>query len=313
MMTRDYPLDIRTPSLYIPKIWRLEMANTFTIQDFFKRFPDDNACLKHLMEVRYGKTLECPRCGKEGAFSRLKKMPAYACAWCGHHIHPMAGTPFERSHTALQKWFYAMYLFTTSRHGVPAKELQRQLSVTYKTAWRMGHEIRKYMAKVDGDGGLSGHIEVDETYVGGRRKGGKKHGITGRGAKKTVVFGMVERGGDIITRVVKNASRKSLLPHIVENVMEGSLISSDEWMSYKPLKSLGYKHRSVNHAAEQWVDGIVHTNTLEGFWSQIKRSIRGTHIHVSRKHLAKYLGEFEYRWNLRKRPEIMFARLLLSF
>lgn len=289
------------------------MTKTFTIQDFFKRFPDDDVCLDHLMEVRYGKAFQCPKCRRESRFTRLSKLPAYACQWCGHHIHPMAGTPFERSHTPLQKWFYAMYLFTTSRHGVPAKELQRQLSVTYKTAWRMGHEIRKYMGHVDGDGGLSGHVEVDETYVGGRRKGGKKHGVTGRGAKKAVVFGMAERDGDIITRVVDNASRRALLPHIVEKVLPGSLISSDEWMSYKPLKSLGYKHRSVNHAAEQWVDGITHTNTLEGFWSQIKRSIRGTHIHVSRKHLAKYLGEFEYRWNMRKRPEVMFARLLLSF
>lgn len=133
------------------------MAKMFTVQDFFKRFPDDEACLNHLMQIRFGKTLACPKCGKHGKFSRIKKLPAYQCAWCGHHIHPMVGTPFERSTTPLQKWFYAMYLFTTSRHGVPAKELQRQLSVTYKTAWRMGHEIRKYLGKVDGDDGLSGH------------------------------------------------------------------------------------------------------------------------------------------------------------
>ena len=131
------------------------MTKTFTVQDFFKRFPDDAACLDHLMKLRYGETLDCPKCGKHGHFTRIHKMPAYACPWCGNHIHPMAGTPFERSHTALQSWFYAMYLFTTTRHGVPAKELQRQLGVTYKTAWRMGHEIRKYMAEVDGDDGLS--------------------------------------------------------------------------------------------------------------------------------------------------------------
>lgn len=289
------------------------MAKSFNVQDFFKRFPTDDACLDHLMKVRYGQPVECPKCHKVGTFARLSKMPAYSCPWCGHHIHPMAGTPFARSHTPLQKWFYAMYLFTTSRHGVPAKELQRQLSVTYKTAWRIGHEIRKYMGAVDGDGGLSGHIEVDETYIGGRRVGGKKHGITGRGAKKAIVFGMVERDGEIITRYVLNASRAALLPHIRENVLEGSLISSDEFMTYKPLKRLGYKHRTVNHAADQWVDGITHTNTIEGFWSMLKRSIRGTHVHVSRKHLSKYLAEFEYRWNMRKRPEAMFARLLLSF
>lgn len=120
------------------------MAYTFTINDFFSRFKDDSSCLDHLMQVRYGESIDCPKCGKRGKFSRIKKLPAYQCAWCGHHIHPMSGTPFEHSRTPLQKWFYAMYLFTTSRHGVPAKELQRQLGVTYKCAWRMGHEIRKY-------------------------------------------------------------------------------------------------------------------------------------------------------------------------
>ena len=114
----------------------------------------------------------------------------------------MAGTPFERSRTPLQKWFYAMYLFTTSRHGVPAKELQRQLGVTYKTAWRMGHEIRKYMARVDGDDGLSGHVEIDETYVGGRRRGKPGHPSIG----KAVVFGMVERGGDVMAYVIDKAT-----------------------------------------------------------------------------------------------------------
>ena len=123
----------------------------FTVTQFFKRFADDDSCLEHLMVIRYGESLDCPKCGRYGKFSRIRKVPAYQCAWCGHHIHPMVGTPFEGSHTPLQKWFYAMYLFTTSRHGVPAKELQRQLGVTYKTAWRMGHEIRKYMGEVDGD------------------------------------------------------------------------------------------------------------------------------------------------------------------
>src|SRR3970040_1939662 len=157
----------------------------FTVLKFMKRFPDDESCLDHLMSVRVCDSITCPKCNQESKFHRIKKIPAYACQFCGHHIHPMAGTPYERSSTPLQKWFYAMYLFTTSRHGVPAKELQRQLGITYKTAWRMGHELRKYMAQVDGDDPLEGHIEVDETMIGGRRKGGKR----GRGAPgKTVVF-----------------------------------------------------------------------------------------------------------------------------
>jgi transposase-like protein len=280
-----------------------------TIKEFFEKFPTDDACLAHLMKVRYGESLDCPRCKRTGKFYRIRKIPAYECQWCGHHLHPMAGTPFQDSHTPLQKWFYAMYLFTTSRHGVPAKELQRQLGLTYKTAWRMAHEIRKYMGQVDGDNGLSGHVEADETFVGGRRKG-----IRGRGAAgKTVVFGMVERGGDVMTKIVKNAKRKTLYPLIEKAIKKGSTISTDEFRSYGTLGKQGYTHGTVEHGAKQYVNGIHHVNSLEGFWSQIKRSIKGTHIHVSKKHLAKYLGEFEFRYNMRAIPYLMFDRLLTAF
>ena len=286
------------------------MANTFSVKDFFRRFSDDDACLDHLMKIRFGETLDCPKCGKHGKFHRLRKERAYSCGWCGHHIHPMKNTPFERSRTPLQKWFYAMYLFTTSRHGVPAKELQRQLSVTYKTAWRMGHELRKYMGKVDGDWPLDGHVEADETMIGGKRSGGKR----GRGAPgKTVVFGMMERDGEVVTRVVPNVKRKTLEAHILENIKAGSRISTDELKSYAALARHGYKHGAVNHSADEWVNGDTHVNSLEGYWSRLKNSIKGTHIHVSAKHLPKYLGEFEFRFNLRRHPEAMFARLLLSF
>jgi transposase-like protein len=221
----------------------------------------------------------------------------------------MVGTPFERSRTPLQKWFYAMYLFTTSRHGVPAKELQRQLGITYKTAWRMAHEIRKYMTRVDGDDGLSGHVEADETFVGGRHRG-----IRGRGAKgKAVVFGMVERDGDVMTKVVKKTTKTILQGLIKSNVKIGSTISTDEFRSYNRLSEQGYIHGCVQHELKKYVNGIHHTNTLEGFWSQIKRSIKGTHVHVSRKHLPKYLGEFEFRYNMRATPSLMFSRLLKAF
>ncbi len=287
------------------------MAKNFTVTEFFKRFPDDATCLDHLMAVRYGGELDCPKCGKRGKFHRLRKLPAYVCQWCGHHIHPMAGTPFERSKTPLQKWFYAMYLFTTSRHGVPAKELQRQLGVTYKTAWRMGHEIRKYMTGVDGDSGtFGGHVELDETAVGGRKRrsrGGDPY------RDKTIVFGILERGGDVQTYIIKKRSRKSVEPHIFKHVPKSATVSTDEAPCYRYLPLAGYKHGAVCHEAEEWVRGIHHTNSIEGFWSRLKNSIQGTHVHVSKKHLAKYLGEFEYRYNMRANPSLMFDRLLESF
>ena len=286
------------------------MSKQFTVTDFFKRFPDDDTCLDHLMSIRFGFELDCPKCSKHGKFSRIKKQPAFQCAWCGHHIHPMAGTPFERSRTPLQKWFYAMYLFTTTRHGVSGKELQRQLGVTYKCAWRMGHKIRKFMASTDGDGPLSGHVEIDEAYIGGVDD---NTGRPGKDSNKTGVLGMVERDGDIMTHVIPNVKTKTLMPLITENVEQGSTISTDELRTYSNLRKYGYKHGSVRHSIQQWKNGIHHTNSIEGFWSQLKRSINGTHVHVSRKHLPKYLGEFEYRYNMRGNPEAMFSRLLLSF
>ena len=287
----------------------------FTVLEFMNRFPGDDVCLDHLMKVRFGDTSTCPKCGRETKFHRIKKRPVFECQWCGHQISPMAGTPFEKSRTPLQKWFYAMYLFTTSRHGVPAKELQRQLGVTYKCAWRMGHEIRKYMTDVDGDGQYGGAamVEMDETFMGGRKR--DKDYLSERGNPqegKTIVFGMVEREGLIQTHVIKKRTRKAIQKHI-KKVVQGSFVSTDEAPIYKYLTKAGYLHGTVCHQDGEYVKGFLHTNTIEGFWSRLKNSIRGTHIHVSPKWLPNYLGEFEYRYNMRKSPKWMFERLLGAF
>lgn len=138
-----------------------------TIQQFFQQFPNDDACLEHIFNVRFGQGHVCPKCERSAKWYKTKDVRSYSCQWCGHHIHPTVGTPFEDSRTSLQLWFYAIYLFTTTRSGVSAKELQRQLGVTYKCAWRMGHKIREHMGFVDGDDKLDGEIEADETYIGG--------------------------------------------------------------------------------------------------------------------------------------------------
>lgn len=279
-----------------------------TVIDFMKQFPDDDACLGYLMEKNYGKTMDCPKCGKHGKFHRVRNHPVYECAWCAHAISPMAGTIFHRSHTPLQKWFYAIYLFTTSRHGVAAKELQRQLGVSYPTAFRMAHIIRDYMARADGEWPLGGAVEADETYVGGKVKG-KGRGYRGN---KAVLFGMMERGGEVMTKVVPNVRKKTLQPIIKKNVKSDSTIHTDELKSYNGLEKAGYDHDTVNHGAGEYVDGDCHVNGMEGFWARLKLSIRGTHVHVSGKHLSKYAKEFEYRYNRRKRPERMFDELILG-
>lgn len=284
-----------------------------TVRQFFARFPDDEACLNHIMEVRFGLRHTCRACGVESTFHKLKNRRAFSCAQCGDHLYPTAGTVFEDTRTPLQLWFYAVYLFVTTRHGVSGKELERALGVTYKTAWRMGQHIRILMAKADGFELLKGHVELDETYVGGKRSGGKR----GRGAPgKTVVFGMVEREGRITTEVVPNVKKATLREAVKRNLEPGSIVSTDELMSYGLLEKDGFKHGAVNHSAEEWTyydyrHGVTHhTNTVESFWRLFKVSVRSTHIHVSPKYMERYLGEFTFRSNHRAIKNAMFDLLI---
>jgi transposase-like protein len=282
---------------------------SISVRHFFRQFPTDEACLTHLFGVRFGQRFRCPKCGREAKWYRIKAERAYSCQWCGHHLHPTAGTPFEDSRTPLQFWFYAIYLFTTSRNGVAAKELERQLGVTYKTAWRMGHEIRKHMALVDGDAPLFGEVEIDETLVGGRHSGKRGRGATG----KTIVFGMLQRKGDVMTEVVPDVKRKTLHPVVEANVKPGATVHTDELNSYGGLKAKGYQHKVVNHSRGEYVRGFCHVNGLENFWKHFKSAIRSTHIHVSKKHLYKYAKEFEFRFNSRGHPASMFPELVSRF
>jgi transposase-like protein len=286
-----------------------------TITQFFRQFPDDETCLQHLFDVRFGEQFACPKCDRFGGWHRIKAERAYSCQWCGHHLHPTVGTPFEQTRTPLQLWFYAIHLFTTTRNGVAAKELERQLGVTYKTAWRMAGLIREHMAKVDDRNGdrVGGHfhaVEIDETLIGGEAKG------KGKGYKlnKTYVVGMVERGGDIVTSVPGRVNRETLHGLIREHVRPGSTINTDEFLAYKGIDKHGYRHVTVEHSANQYArPGGIHVNTVEGFWSQLKRMINGTHIHVSGKHLWKYAKEAEFRFNRRSNPQSMFPALISTF
>lgn len=286
----------------------------FSVRAFFQRFPDDEACLEHIFQVRFGERHVCRACGVEASFHRMSNRRAWACSACGDHVYPTAGTVFEATRTPLQSWFYAIYLFVTTRHGVSAKELQRQLGVTYKTAWRIGHKIREQMEANDFDGLLSGHVQADEAYIGGRRKGQR-----GRPSNKTVIMGVKETGGKIKTAVVENASTASLRPVILDNVEKGAHVSTDEWRAYNLLASDGYLHGRVNHSAEEWArydtlnEVNVTTNEVENFWRHLKASIKGTHNNVSKQHMQKYLAEFTFRANHRSEVNRMFDRLVAVF
>ena len=282
-----------------------------TVREFFARFPDEDTCLTHIMEVRYGLRHVCQACGVEGTHHKLANRRAFSCAHCGNHVYPCAGTIFQDSHTPLQVWFYAIYLFVTTRHGVSGKELERTLGVTYKTAWRMGQQIRILMAKADGFEILKGHVEADEAYVGGYRPGKRGRGAAG----KTVVFGMKERGGRMHAQPVPDARKDTLRPIILEGVKKGSTISTDEFLSYELLTWEGYRHGVVRHKFKEYVgtmsDGTKHhVNSVESFWKLFKESIRSTHIHVSRKYMDRYLKEFTFRSNHRAMQNAMFDLLL---
>ncbi len=288
------------------------MAKAPTIQQFMAHFPDDDACLDHMMRVRYGERFHCPKCGAEARYYRVRKRRCYECEHCGAQVYPTAGTPFEKTRTSLRDWFYVMFLFTASRNGVSAKEVQRQLGVTYKTAWRMCNHIRRYMGYVDGDAPLGGSgsgspvVEADKAFIGGKDKRGEDD--------KSVVLGMAERhGGEVITRVVAGRGANQVVPHIVQNVKAGSRVATDEARAFRELPEHGYWHGTVNHSQGEYVSGEVHTNTIEAFWGNVKRAVQGTYVHVSPKWLQTYLWEFEFRHNLRKQPHLMFDLLLQAF
>jgi transposase len=285
-----------------------------TLREFQARFPTEESCLEHLMRVRYGAKHTCAKCAREARYYRVKARRSYECEFCGHQVYPTAGTPFHGTRTSLRDWFYVMFLFTTSRNGVAAKRVQREIGVTYKTAWRMCHLIRHYMGYVDGDAPLGGPegqpVEIDHTFIGGYSPGKKGQG------DKMVVLGMVEAEGEVITRVVDTTASGENLPHIMRNVRPGSRVTTDEATVFGGIgmTSNRYDHATVNHKlGEHVVAGGRTTNTIEGFWSLLKRGINGTYIAVSEKHLPKYLAEFEFRYNLRKHPHIMFDLLLRSF
>ena len=289
-------------------------GSQYSLMEFMREYPDDAACLEKLWRSRYspdGEHAICPKCQQERVFKRYEtaqKRQSWTCNGCGHHIHPTAGTIFHKSSTSLHLWFYAMFLMSSTRCGISAAQLERELGVNYKTAWRMAKEIR-YALMEQEDGPLSGAIEADETYVGGRRRGTKR-GRPGVGSHKVAVFGMVERKGRVIAVTVPNVRKVTLMPHIQKRVLPASTVYTDELKSYDTLEAKGFPHRRVNHSEAVYVSGDAHVNTIEGFWSLTKRGIGGVYHSVSAKHLQGYLNEYAWRYSHRDDERAMFETLL---
>ena len=285
----------------------------YTIEDFHRDYPNENACLERLRSRRYPDGSTCEKCGKATKYYRDAGRKSYSCQWCGHHVHPTAGTIFHKSATPLRFWFHAIYLMAQTRCGISAKQLERTLGVTYKTAWRMFNKIRS-MLQDDDDTSLSGTVEAYETYCGGKRRDTPR-GRPGEDSHKTPVFGMAqrkdeERTGRVVATAVRNTKRATVMPHVKKKVLPDSRVYTDEYEVYDTLNQEGYRHHRVNHAEEVYVAGDVHTNTIDGFWSLLKRGIGGVYHSVSAKHLQGYLDEYAFRYNHRKVEQPMFVVML---
>lgn len=265
-------------------------AMRYIFAQFKEEYPDDAACLLSVLENRYGDT--CPRCGVVGVtFHPITGRQGFVCSECDRHIYPLADTIFRKSSTSLWNWFYAIYLFSVAKNGVSAKELERHLGVTYKTAWRMAKQIRLLMQQ-EADK-LTGTVEVDETYIGGRAKSKDRY------KNKTGVYGVTERGGQAKAVVAHGGvNATTALPFLHSSVEVGSKVMSDESRIYNRVKR-NFTHEYVTHSKEEYVRGEVHTNSIEGFWGNMKNAMSGTYHCVSPKYLQSYVNEFVFRYNYR--------------
>ena len=272
---------------------------------------DAEQAREHLEKLRWPNGAACPHCGDMKVY-KLKGKPTskrpvrkgvYKCKSCRKQFTVTVGTLFEGSHVPLNKWLMAVSLMCSSKKGISSHQLHRMLGVTYKTAWFMSHRIR-YAMQQKVKGKLTGIIEVDETYVGGKPRRtrydimNRKKFKTGRGTSKTPVVALVQRDGIVKSQVVNRVTGKNLKGFVCKYVDKGSTIMTDEFKSYKMLRK-DFNHQFIKHSMGEYVRGNVYTNTVEGYFSLLKRGINGVFHHVSKKHLHRYLTEFDFRYNMR--------------
>lgn len=280
-----------------------------TLLDIQNLFNTDDRCREVLIKLRWPLGVECPRCySKRIAWIKTNKQ--FDCAECEYHFSVTAGTIFNDSHLPLTTWFTAVLLLVEARKGFSANQMKRTIGVSYKTAWYLCHRIRRAMAEVDRPM-LDGTVEVDETYVGGRKRGA---GIRGRGANKEVVIGIRQRGGDLRFFHSTDVKSGTLAQYIRENVSSDvDVIMTDDFSSYpfamKKAAVSADKHKRIKHSSGVYVDGDIHTNTVESAFSLLKRGIIGTWHRISPKHLQAYLDEMTFRFDRRKRSDLFLDTL----
>lgn len=282
---------------------------TISTYEFMRRFPTEREARSYIEDCRWHGSPTCPKCGATGRIQTRKIEGYYRCLSCKGDFTVRNGTIFERSHVPLDKWLYAIYLLVTARKGISSLQLSKEIGVTQKTAWFMLARLRKTCGNGN-DSLLSGIIEADETFLGGKEanKHEQKKRHAGRGpVGKTPVLGMRERGGRTKAVVVQSVDGSTIEGHVEEQIAPGSDLYTDEHAAYRTVT--GLNHQSVNHSAKQFVDGMVHTNGIESVWAVLKRGFYGTYHHFSRKHTQGYIDEFTFRLNEGSVSEMTMDRI----
>jgi transposase-like protein len=284
-----------------------------TFQQFMATFPDETTCRQFLADRRWPDGVKCPRCGNEKVWALKSKPFHWVCKKCGdtpYRFSVLVGTVFENTNVPLVTWFKVLYTMLQSLKGVSARQIRRTFfgeRSSLHTAWYVCHRLRAGM-KDDDFKKLMGIVEVDETYIGGKdknRHADKRHHIRGTGDKIPVI-GAISRKGNVVCKMIEHADMPTMSKFVAEAVSKKvELVATDEHSGYQYLERWqGYPHKMIRHGEGEYVRGFVHTNSIESFWSLLKRGIVGTYHHVSKKYLPLYLNEFQFRQNNRKNPDI---------
>ena len=287
------------------------MTKAMDLPTLIDHYHDEDACRALLEKLRWPNGPVCLRCGSVEA-TPVKGRPTYDCQSCHYHFSVRAGTVLQDSKLPLWKWFLGTFLMVEAKKGVSSSQLKRMLGISYKSTWFLSHRIRAAMGEV-AQKQLQGVIEADETFVGGKyrypRTDRRADGSARRGPRpdsnKVIVLGAVERDGQVRLRVAPDRGKRAIHEFLITEVDDGAeAIYTDDWRSYRGIADEDTKHEIVNHSEDEWGRGDVHTNTIEGVWSLLKRSIIGSFHHISVKHLPVYLDEIEWRFNNRDNPDL---------